>query len=105
MGIALPVPNAVFSNDLAQVYSLVAVRIDAVARATAAEKEKAAFETRQVWLNSLLADRRKVQEIMDHQAHTVADMEEKVRRVLEDRAKAQLVIESLNEQVQHFDNL
>jgi GT2 family glycosyltransferase/glycosyltransferase involved in cell wall biosynthesis len=93
------------ADELAEVYSLAAARIDAVARAADAEKEKAAFETRQVWLDSLLADRRKVQEIIDHQGRGIADLEEKVRSVLEDRAKAQLVIESLNEQVQHFDNL
>ena len=90
------------ADELAEVYWLAAARIDAVARATNAETEKAAFETRQVWLDSLLTDRRKVQEIMDHQAHSLADAEEKVRRVLEDRAKAQLVID---EQLQHFDNL
>jgi hypothetical protein len=39
---------------------------------------------------------------MDHQAHTIADLEDKVRRVLADRARAQLVIE---EQIQHFENL
>ena len=42
---------------------------------------------------------------MDEQAHTIADMEEKVARLVEDRAKAQLVIESLKEQAQHVENL
>lgn len=93
------------SEDLADIYSLASAKIEAVARAATAEKDRAAFETRQVWLDSLLADRRKVQEIMDHQAHTIADLEERARRLLEDRAKAQLVIESLKEQVGHFDNL
>jgi GT2 family glycosyltransferase/glycosyltransferase involved in cell wall biosynthesis/cell division protein FtsB len=91
--------------EFTEVYALAAARIDASARAATAEKVTSAFETRQVWLDSLLTDRRKVQEIMDHQAHTIADLEEKFRRVLEDRAKAQLVIESLKEQVEHFDNL
>jgi GT2 family glycosyltransferase/glycosyltransferase involved in cell wall biosynthesis len=93
------------SSDLATLYSVTVARIDALAREEKAEKEKAAFETRQVWLDSLLADRREVQTIMDHQARAIAELEDKVRVVLEDRAKAQLVIESLEEKVGHFENL
>ncbi|HEX4630511.1 MAG TPA: glycosyltransferase [Chthoniobacterales bacterium] len=106
-------------GDLAVLYSVAAARIDAAARATIAEKRTAAFETRQIWLDSLLTDRRKVQEIMDHQARAIASLEQRIELHLKaeeeqrghfenlrrDRAKAQLVIESLNEQVKHFDNL
>ena len=38
---------------------------------TKAVREQAALEARQVWLDSLLADRWKVQEIMDHQARAM----------------------------------
>jgi glycosyltransferase involved in cell wall biosynthesis/GT2 family glycosyltransferase len=93
------------TQNLAQIYSSVSERIDAVARAAAAEKAVAAFQTRQVWLDSLLADRREVQQIIDHQARALGDLEGKFNGLMEDRAKAQLVIESLKEQVQHFDNL
>src|ERR1043166_1012066 len=93
------------SGDLAILYSIVAAQIDASARATTAEKETAAFKIRQVWLDSLLADRREVQRIIEHQARALKDLEGRFQGLLEDRAKAQLVIESLNEQVQHFDNL
>jgi GT2 family glycosyltransferase/glycosyltransferase involved in cell wall biosynthesis len=100
------------SGDLAVLYSVASARIDAAARATTAEKKTAAFETRQIWLDSLLTDRRKVQEIMDHQARAIASLEQRLEEqrghfenLRRDRAKAQLVIESLNEQVQHFDNL
>jgi GT2 family glycosyltransferase/glycosyltransferase involved in cell wall biosynthesis len=111
MGIAILDKNssgALFikhSGDLAVLYSVAAARIDASARATAAEKKTAAFQTRQVWLDSLLADRREVQQIIDHQARALSDLEGQFQGLLEDRAKAQLVIDSLNEQVQHFDNL
>src|ERR1041385_4012549 len=40
-----------------------------------------------------------------HQARALKDLEGRFQGLLEDRAKAQLVIESLNEQVQQFDNL
>jgi GT2 family glycosyltransferase/glycosyltransferase involved in cell wall biosynthesis len=97
------------ADELAEVYSLAAARIDAVARAAGAEKEKAAFETRQVWLDSLLADRRKVQEIMDHQARAIARLEmsyEELRghfqNLRRDRAKAQLIMDSQHEQLKRF---
>jgi glycosyltransferase involved in cell wall biosynthesis/GT2 family glycosyltransferase len=95
--------------DLAEGYALAAARIDAFARAAEAEKRVAAFETRQVWLDSLLTDRRKVQEIMDHQARAIARLEltyaelsghfENLRR---DRAKAQLIMDSQQEQLKRW---
>lgn len=121
------------NDDLAILYSVTAARIDAAARAVTAEKKTAAFKTRQVWLDSLLADRREAQQVIDHQARALSDLEGRFQGLLEDRAKAQhvideqlqlideylhhldnlrrdrakaqLVIESLEEQVQHFDNL
>jgi GT2 family glycosyltransferase/glycosyltransferase involved in cell wall biosynthesis len=104
------------AGELAEIYSLAAARIDAVARAEKAEKEKAAFETRQVWLDSLLADRRKVQEIMDHQARAIASLEQRIALLTEaqeeqrshfenlrrDRAKAQLIMDGQNEQLKHW---
>ena len=97
------------ARDLAEGYALAAARIDALARAAAAEKKVAAFETRQVWLDSLLTDRRKVQEIMDHQARAIAHLElihqelrghmENLRR---DRAKAQLIMDSQHEQLKRW---
>lgn len=95
--------------DLAEGYALAAASIDAFARAAAAEKKVAAFETRQVWLDSLLTDRRKVQEIMDYQARAIAHLElihqelrghmENLRR---DRAKAQLIMDSQHEQLKRW---
>lgn len=101
-----PKPKA---RDLAEGYALAAARIDAFARAAEAEKRVAAFETRQVWLDSLLTDRRKVQEIMDHQARAIARLEltyEELRGHFEnlrrDRAKAQLIMDSQHEQLKRF---
>jgi O-antigen biosynthesis protein len=96
-------------KELAEAYALAADRIDAFARAQEAEKKIAAFETRQVWLDSLLTDRRKVQEIMDHQARAIARLElsyeelsghfENLRR---DRGKAQLIMDSQHEQLKRW---
>ncbi|HSP46051.1 MAG TPA: glycosyltransferase, partial [Chthoniobacterales bacterium] len=93
-------------QDLAEIYALAAARIDAFAKAEEAEKTVAAFETRQVWLDSLLTDRRKVQEIMDYQGPAIAHLKlsaEELRGHLEnlrrDRAKAQLIMDSQHEQL------
>ena len=96
-------------KDLAAFYALAAERIDAFARMAEAEKTVAAFETRQVWLDSLLTDRRKVQEIMDYQARAIAHLElihEELRGHMEnlrrDRAKAQLIMDSQHEQLKRW---
>jgi GT2 family glycosyltransferase len=102
--------------DLAEGYALAVARIDAFARAAEAEKRVAAFKTRQVWLDSLLTDRRKVQEIMDHQARAIASLEQRIQLLLaaqdeqrghfenlrRDRAKAQLIMDSQHEQLKRF---
>jgi len=97
------------SDDLAVFYSVAAARIDAVARAAQAKKRAAASETRQVWLDSLLTDRRRVQEIMDHQAREIAYLQQapaELRHHLEnlrtDRAKAQLIMDTQHEQLQRW---
>ncbi|HEX8489659.1 MAG TPA: class I SAM-dependent methyltransferase, partial [Chthoniobacterales bacterium] len=87
---------------LAQIYSLAAARIDALGRAAQAEQAKATLEIRQVWLDSLLADRSKVQQIMDHQARTL-EHQAGVIAHLEGRLK--LVIAEQEEQRRHFENL
>jgi glycosyltransferase involved in cell wall biosynthesis/GT2 family glycosyltransferase len=76
-------------DELAGVYRLVSERIDAVVRASEAQRKSAAFEIRQVWLDSVLTDRWKAQEVMDHQARLVAHQERLVadrERELEERA-------------------
>jgi GT2 family glycosyltransferase len=112
-------PGAFFvkhSADLVVLYSIAAARIDATARAKEAEKKSAAFETRQVWLDSLLTDRRKVQEIMDHQARAIASLEQRIEllratekeqrghfdNLRRDRAKAQLIMDTQHEQLKRL---
>jgi GT2 family glycosyltransferase/glycosyltransferase involved in cell wall biosynthesis len=104
------------ASELAEGYALAAARIDAFARAADAEKRVAAFETRQVWLDSLLTDRRKVQGIMDHQARAIASLEQRIQLLLaaqeeqrghfenlrRDRAKAQLIMDGQHEQLKRF---
>ena len=104
------------ARELAVVYAIAVAQIDAFARAAEAEKTVAAFETRQVWLGSLLTDRRKVQEIMDHQARAIASLEQRVELLLaaqeeqrnhfenlrRDRAKAQLIMDGQHEQLKQW---
>ncbi|MEY2481743.1 MAG: hypothetical protein QOK24_271 [Verrucomicrobiota bacterium] len=113
-------------KELSEIYHVAAGRIDALGRAARAEETSATLEVRQVWLESLLADRGKVQEIMDHQARAITELEEKFRTILADRSKAQeimdaqledldalrrdraeaqLVMETQAEALGHFDDL
>jgi GT2 family glycosyltransferase len=62
-------------HTLAEIYFLAAARIDAQQRVARMEKENAAFQTRQVWLDSVLGDRWKAQEVMDHQARMISDLQ------------------------------
>ncbi len=62
---------------LVETYRLAVARIEAEVRADEAVRAQAALEARQVWIDSLLADRWKVQEIMDYQARAIAEHERK----------------------------
>ena len=60
-----------------ELYRLAAEKIDAQARAAQIVRENTALEMRQIWLDSVLADRWKAQQIMDHQARELMDLEGK----------------------------
>jgi GT2 family glycosyltransferase len=93
------------ASELAEIYHLVTARIEAQARAEAAERDRAALEARQVWIDSLLADRWKVQEIMDHQLRTIDSQTEQLKQfefLRRDRAKAQLVMDAQAEELKHW---
>lgn len=99
--------NQLFAGkrDLAQLsetYRLAVARMEAEVLADEAVRAQAALEARQVWLDSLLADRWKVQEIMDHQARVIADLEQRFQALLTDRTKAQLIMDSQHEQLTHW---
>lgn len=65
-------------SELAQVYELVGLRVESAARAERAERENAALQLRQVWLDTLLDDRWKAQDVMDHQAREIAHLRSQV---------------------------
>jgi GT2 family glycosyltransferase/glycosyltransferase involved in cell wall biosynthesis len=88
--------------DLVEVYRLAAARIEAQVRADNAVRAQISLEARQVWLDSLLADRWKVQEIMDHQGRTLESQAEAVGVLRRERAKAQLVMDAQLEQLKQW---
>jgi len=90
------------SRELKEIYRLVGTRVEAQARADEAIRARATLEARQVWLDSLLADRWKVQEIMDHQQRAIADLEQRFATILGDRGKAQAVMDSQAEQLKEL---
>lgn len=91
------------SLEVKEIYRLLGARVEAQARADEAVRAQAALEARQVWLDSLLADRWKVQEIMDHQQRAIADLEQRFTAILEDRGKAQEVMNAQAEQLKDLE--
>ena len=96
-------------QELAAFYSSVSQRIDAENRALEAERKSTALELRQVWLDTVLADRWKAQQIMDAQAGEIADRtrekEERTQAFGElhrDRMKAQLIMDTQTEQLKQW---
>ena len=91
--------------ELVETYRLAVARIEAQVRADEAVRAKAALEARQVWLDSLLADRWKVQEIIDHQAREImelAELKQRFEALFTDRTKAQLIMDGQQEQLKHW---
>jgi glycosyltransferase involved in cell wall biosynthesis/cellulose synthase/poly-beta-1,6-N-acetylglucosamine synthase-like glycosyltransferase len=102
--------------ELVVAYRLAVARIEAQARADEAVRAQAALEARQIWLDSLLADRWKIQEIMDHQMRAIAQLEARMQLALDsqaeqqknfellhrDRVKAQLVMDAQAEQLKSW---
>jgi len=90
-----------FRNDgeLTEVYRLTAEKIDACTRAAQIARQNAALEARQVWLDSVLGDRWRAQEVMDHQARALSELEGKFGPLSSDREKAQNVMDAQAEQL------
>ena len=87
-------------GELLELYRLDAEKIDAQARAAHIVRENTALEMRQIWLDSVLADRWKAQQIMDHQVRELKDLEGKFEPVRRDREKAQQVMEHQGEVIE-----
>lgn len=98
-GLGLAAPSGTVEQfggeDVRALYRLAAARIEAQARADRAVEKQAALSARQIWLDSLLADRWRVQEIMD-------DQERRFEALLTDRKQAQLVMDSQHEQLKRW---
>ena len=88
--------------ELVATYRLAVARIEAQVRANEAVRAQAALEARQVWIDSLLGDRWKVQEIMDYQARAIAEHERRFEALSTDRAQAQLLIDGQQEQLKQY---
>lgn len=80
-------------GESTELYRLAAEKIDAQARAARTERENTALGMRQIWLDSILADRWKAQDVMDHQARSLVEWEGKFKPLLRDREKAQEVMD------------
>lgn len=108
---------------LSELYRLAAKRIEAQARANEAVRTRQALEARQVWIDSLLTDRWKVQEVMDHQEREISHRQSRLDHLQSrldyvqakldnlqqdfedlhaDRAKAQLVMDSQQEELRQW---
>jgi GT2 family glycosyltransferase/glycosyltransferase involved in cell wall biosynthesis len=100
------------ATDLRDFYLVAAERMEAQKLATLAARENAALNARQVWLESILADRATAQRTLDEQAKLISEFERRLgalqrdREVLQqDRSKAQLVMESQAERLKQFEAL
>ena len=76
-------------------YALVVERIEAQSHSAQAMADLSALSARQIWLESLLDDRRRVRETMD-------DLAGQLKELHRDRAKAQLVMDAQAEQLKHW---
>jgi len=86
-------------GKLSELYRLAAQKIDAQVRAAQIARENTSLQTRQIWLDSVMQDRWAAQEIMDHQARALRNLEEKFEPLQRDREKAQDVMDTQAEQV------
>ena len=83
-----------FSGEVQRaLYAAHAARIEATARATEAIRRSKVFEARQVWLDSVLSDRWKAQQVMDHQGRVIADLQARFDALQADREKAQEIMD------------
>ncbi len=98
-------------RDLTQLYQAIAARIEAQDRVSEAERQKSALQLRQAWLDTLLQDRWKAQEVMDQLARDLAHLrgvidagkhERAFQDLHRDRIKAQLIMDAQAEQLKQW---
>ncbi len=107
LGVAAPDGHSIpAAAGAEQLYALATARIEAQAQSNRSQRDLAAAQARQVWLDSLLEDRWAAQAIMDDQGKQMeelllaqAELEKRFAALGRDRAKAQLVMDSQHEQL------
>src|SRR5437899_3606145 len=97
-----PLREAIFLNTAAleQSYQLVADLMQARVQAKDAKHRARMLEARQIWFDAVLEDRSKAQFVMEHQQGVLGDLESQLAASREDRAKAQLVMGNQFDQLQ-----
>jgi O-antigen biosynthesis protein len=87
-------------KELMQLYRLIAEKVGGQIRAAQAEERSAALEARQIWVDSLIGDRWKAQQVMDHQVRVISDLESKFEPLERDRRKAQEIMDAQARELQ-----
>jgi len=99
---ASPFRTALFDNTrtFAEAYKLVAELIHMRIQTREAERRARLFEARQTLFDTIVEDRAKAQSIIEHQEHRLADFNRKFDAINADRADAQQVMEQQFAQIQ-----
>ncbi len=91
-------------ESLAAHYRSSAARVAAEHHALEMERRNTLLELRQVWLDTVVADRWEAQEIMDAQAREIAERGRAFEDLHQDRVKAQLIMDTQGEQLKQWVN-
>ena len=91
------------ATSLGEIYGFAVDRISAQKRAVAAEREVASLHARQVWLDSILSERKEAQRIMDEQARIIAELQPRVEAWQRDRDSLQRDRANWASLAQHYE--
>lgn len=88
--------------ELAAFHLATVARVEAERRAQAAERKNLALDLKRVWLDAVLPDRWKAQEVMDEQMAELTERARAFDELQQDRVKAQLVLDTQSEQLKQW---
>src|SRR5262249_28210178 len=88
------------TNALAHGYRLIAESTRARAETRQIERRNFALEARQTWFDTIVEDRIKAQNVIEHQELRIGELAERFSMLSKDRADAQLVMENQFVQIQ-----
>jgi chromosome segregation ATPase len=91
--------DAAVRSTAALLYQAAAARLESSAQSATVERENAALRTRQIWLDSILANGWQAQSVMDGQMQMLTDLERRFADLSADRADAQRIIDEQTEQI------